>query len=310
MSESNPTAPTEEKIAALRAELDRISHPAAKIYPLLIDSDPDGWKKFYASIQKDQEHPIIFNRQGQLLAGRNRWLACKMQGREPKMETRDLTGAAAVEFIRCDNIDRRHDDIATRGMQTTKLLEMAKADPKNFGPAPTQVEAAEEAGMSDATLRVLEQLNKTHPDIAAELGNGKLPPHTAKKLSKKPQAEIDKALAAIRPAKNKKEAKKILKQMDTLHTAAPKPRKDKPKKKTAASKGMHPDYAVLFEELDQLPTLFDKHALSSEHLDELIAELRKALDFAIEMRRAQQVTAEEAKATEADEARETEAAAA
>ena len=47
---------------------------------------------------------------------------------------------------------RRHDDSATLGMQQAQLLELKKADPKNFGPVPTQVEAAKIAGMSDACL--------------------------------------------------------------------------------------------------------------------------------------------------------------
>ena len=37
-------------IETLKAEVDRRSHPAARIFPLLIDTDPDAWEKFYVDI--------------------------------------------------------------------------------------------------------------------------------------------------------------------------------------------------------------------------------------------------------------------
>ena len=104
MSDEKPTAQTKEQIEALIAELDSISHEAARIYALMIQRNPEAWDKFLADIKENgQTHPITFNRQGVLLAGRNRWLACKFLGLEPKVQRRDLTGVAAIEFIHSDN---------------------------------------------------------------------------------------------------------------------------------------------------------------------------------------------------------------
>ena len=42
----------EKTIEELKAEVDRRSHPAARVFPLLIDTDADAWKKFCADVRR------------------------------------------------------------------------------------------------------------------------------------------------------------------------------------------------------------------------------------------------------------------
>ena len=81
------------KTEQLKAEVDRRSHPAAKVFPLLIDKDANAWDQFYADVgQNGLQNPIVIDRpvseEGWLiLDGRNRHLACMTLGIEPSFES-------------------------------------------------------------------------------------------------------------------------------------------------------------------------------------------------------------------------------
>lgn len=115
-------------IEALKAELEAITHPAAKIFRLLIDTDQDKWTALLGRFEhQGQQQPIILDVEGRILDGRNRWLACKILNQKPVTETRNVSGAAAVAIVIAGNIDRRHDDASViggpnsgRGRQTSR----------------------------------------------------------------------------------------------------------------------------------------------------------------------------------------------
>jgi hypothetical protein len=50
-------------IEDLKVEVDRRSHPAAKVFPLLIDTDAKAWEEFYADVGKNGlQNPIVIDK--------------------------------------------------------------------------------------------------------------------------------------------------------------------------------------------------------------------------------------------------------
>ena len=154
-------------IEQLKAEVDRRSHPAAKVFPLLIDTDAKAWDQFYADVGKNGlQNPIVIDRPATeagwlILDGRNRHLACLMLGIEPEFEVVDVRDSAAVALVISANLLRRHDDVSVRAAQLAKLLEMLKVE--NF-PTPSVSVAAAAAGISERTLRDAGRLRKKDPE--------------------------------------------------------------------------------------------------------------------------------------------------
>jgi len=66
--------------------------------------------------------PIVLDREGRLLDGRNRLRACRAAGVEPRFETWDGRGAVA-ELIVSLNLKRRHLNESQRAMLAAKLRE-------------------------------------------------------------------------------------------------------------------------------------------------------------------------------------------
>jgi len=53
----------ERTIEDLKAEVERRSHPAAKVFPLLIDTDENAWEEFYADVGANGlRSPIVIDR--------------------------------------------------------------------------------------------------------------------------------------------------------------------------------------------------------------------------------------------------------
>src|SRR5215207_3091774 len=114
------------KTIELKAEVDRRSHPAAKVFPLLIDTDANAWDQFYADVGKNGlQNPIVIDRPVTeagwlILDGRNRQLVCKMLGIEPSFEVVNVRDDAAVALVISANLLRRHDDVGVRAAQLAK----------------------------------------------------------------------------------------------------------------------------------------------------------------------------------------------
>ena len=202
--------PIPNPIEALRAEVDRASHPAARHFSMLAGKE---WDAFLADIRENgQLKPIIVDPDGEVLDGRNRLLACKVLRTDPVTETRNLVGSAAVAFVISMNIARRHDDAGVRAMQTAKLMELAATERSENFPVLTQAAAAEAAGVSDHTLRDAQRLLKQAPDIAAEVEKNSISLHGARHLAKLPEsAERQETLNKVRQSASKTTAKTILK---------------------------------------------------------------------------------------------------
>ena len=131
-------------------------HPAATIFPMLPEPQ---LRELAEDIRiNGQRDPVILWR-GQLLDGRNRWMACDRAGVEPKIERRDNI-TDPVAFVVSVNIHRRHLDESQRAMAAararTLLTQPAEPEPQpsieaaNL-PAPAGEPARPAMTYSDAT---------------------------------------------------------------------------------------------------------------------------------------------------------------
>jgi hypothetical protein len=204
------------KLDIWKAEIEAHSHPAAKKFPLLVDTDPEAWEEFVADIRANGlQVPIVIDRpptdpSWMLLEGRNRKLACDVLGILPDFQVCNVQGGAAVARVITGNLRRRHDDAGTRAMQTAELLAMLKAE--NF-PVPTITEAAKAAGVSDRSVRTANALRDEAPELAAEVGKGHITLNSASEIAKTPPGlKRDRIVQEVREADDKKKAKRLAQQ--------------------------------------------------------------------------------------------------
>lgn len=101
-----PDRPTEPTCREDDRVSDRVKgvHPAAAVFPMLPDDE-------LAELAEDIKangllHPIVLDKDGLIVDGRNRDAACKRAGVEPTYTT--LNGHDPVDFILSANVHRRH----------------------------------------------------------------------------------------------------------------------------------------------------------------------------------------------------------
>jgi len=89
-------------------------HPVADYFPMMLDDELQALAEDIKA--NGLIHPIIRDKEGQLIDGRNRLKACKMAGVEPRFE--ELNGQDPVAFIVSANLARRN---MTKGQQAMAL---------------------------------------------------------------------------------------------------------------------------------------------------------------------------------------------
>jgi ParB-like chromosome segregation protein Spo0J len=137
-------------------------HPLADIFPLM---EGDEFEQLVADIKAHGQHARIVLKDGMILDGRNRYLACLAAGIEPmfacKAYSDQITDPAI--YVVSANIRRRHLNREQRGELIIKIIASApeKSDrliAKSIGVTDKTVGAARAKGEQ---LRRIPQLNKT-----------------------------------------------------------------------------------------------------------------------------------------------------
>src|SRR5262249_54580642 len=91
-------------------------HPFAEVFPLLEGETFDALVKDIEA--RDLQEPICVY-EGKILDGRNRYRACQILGREPKVQ--DYGGDDPVGFVLSANLHRRHLNESQRAMVAANL---------------------------------------------------------------------------------------------------------------------------------------------------------------------------------------------
>jgi ParB-like chromosome segregation protein Spo0J len=170
-------------------------HPIADIFPLIPEQDISG---LVSDLQKNgQINPIVLY-DGKILDGRNRYLACKEAGIEPRFT--EYTGDDAVGYSVSLNLHRRHLSEAQRANVAARIANMTKADSGRLGGQSTEAtlnlglldepkisnqEAAEKLGVGVSSVEKAKKVQKeAEPEVVAAIDAGKLSINAASKVSK------------------------------------------------------------------------------------------------------------------------------
>lgn len=137
-------------------------HPYAEIFPLI---EGDDFAALVADIEAHGLQEKIVRYGGKVLDGRNRFLACQKAKVKPQFRDFKGTDEEALAFAWSANVHRRHLSASQLGIAVTKRATLAVgANQHAQNCAPSQSEAAEDAGISRRTVqharKVVEQGSK------------------------------------------------------------------------------------------------------------------------------------------------------
>jgi hypothetical protein len=174
-------------------------HPAAEWLPMM--SEPE-LQELAADIKTNgQREPIMRDRHGVGLDGRNRLAACKIAGVAPRFETWLGDPADAVGYIISCNLHRRHLDASQRAMIAARLATMRQGERTDLAPngATSQTDAAERLDVGRRTVqRAATVLNEGVPELVAAVEQGKVPVSAAATIAEQPP-ERQKEILAVSP---------------------------------------------------------------------------------------------------------------
>lgn len=181
------------------------AHPFADKYPMLPESELAELAESIAA--NGLRQPIVVDREGRILDGRNRAKACEMAGIAPVTETYD--GEDLAEYVIDCNTTRRHMSTGARAMATALVL-AEDGRRENGRWAYGALAELSESGQSDFRKRVNESgvVLDFKPDLADAVVAGDLPLDNAYQQAKeiKDSAERDKILERERRKREREEA--------------------------------------------------------------------------------------------------------
>ena len=125
---------------------------------------------------------------GEIIDGRNRYLACKLAGVEPVFKGIDFPAARteALAFVVSRNLKRRHLTTPQRSMVAAKVANMRKGERTDLEPSSnlsnvvSQGKAAEMLNVSRTSVQTAKAvLNRGGPELAAAVESGEVSLHQA-----------------------------------------------------------------------------------------------------------------------------------
>src|SRR5690606_7446867 len=169
-------APTGESVTS---ELE--FHPVADIFPMMSDRE---FLDLVADIRENGlREPIWLHRDGRIIDGRNRYLACRQLGIEPETRTYTEDDATLVKFVLSLNLHRRHLNESQRAMVAARIANLGKgqrADRIDTAIAVSQEQAADHLNVSvDSIQRAKKVRESGVPELAAMVESGELAVSTA-----------------------------------------------------------------------------------------------------------------------------------
>lgn len=141
-------------------------HPMADLFPML---SPEELKELAADIKENgQLIPIMLDKDGMVIDGRNRLVAADIAGVEPKFET--LNGIDAEAYIVSQNLARRHMTPGQRAM----VVAMMYPDADGQGRGKKGVAATHFPMVSKSSLQHARKVLRIAGDLAPQVLSGGL----------------------------------------------------------------------------------------------------------------------------------------
>ncbi len=164
-------------------------HPYSEVFPLLDDSR-------LAELAEDIKvfglREPIWKYQGQILDGRNRFLACQKVKVKPTYRTYKGTDEGALALVISTNIQRRHLSDAQRAFAAARLATLRQGRQESNAPrgAFTQSEAAEQLQVGRRSVqRVRQIIDKGSKALQQAAESGEIPLKTAAAVVDLPKSE-------------------------------------------------------------------------------------------------------------------------
>lgn len=165
-------------------------HPYAEIFPLIDDADFD---QLADDIKAHGLREPIWTYEGQILDGRNRFMACAAAKVNPQF--RQYTGTDALAFVLSLNVHRRHLTESQRAMAAAKIATLSKGSNQHTArAASSQSEAAAAMHVStDSVQRARKVIEKGSKALQHAVETGELSVKKAASVVALPKAEQLKA---------------------------------------------------------------------------------------------------------------------
>ena len=158
-------------------------HEVANIFPMMSAEEFESLK---SDIQSNGLLEPIWQYQGKIIDGRNRYRACLDVGVKPRFREWDGNGSL-IAFVISLNLHRRHLTESQRGMIAARMANMTKSDAGRMGvavqgkatanlqlPEITRAEAAEMLNVSERTVNAAKKvLEEATPELIALCDTGK-----------------------------------------------------------------------------------------------------------------------------------------
>lgn len=166
-------------------------HPVAALFPMLPE---DELQELADDIRANGlRHPIVLDKDGTLIDGRNRWAACQIANIDPRFDV--LNGDDPVARILSENIARRH---MSKGQRAMVVAVTFSLNEKTSG----QVAASESAKVSTGYVGMAAVVVEHAPEITSEVLAGILSLNDAYAIAQ--ESKRAKATAAELAEENKR----------------------------------------------------------------------------------------------------------
>lgn len=172
-------------------------HPYAELFPWI---EGAAFDEFVEDIrQRGVLEPIVMF-EGQLLDGRNRYMAARKLG--IKYPVTEYRGKDPLGYVLSKNLARRHLNESQRAMVAAKLakLDHGVRQTGKFSDVPTQSQAAEKLNVSDRTLRSARIVQEEGtPELVEAVEHGEVAVSTAADIAKLPPDEQRRLIESADP---------------------------------------------------------------------------------------------------------------
>lgn len=162
-------------------------HPVANIWPMM---SADDLQDLADDIKTNGLHYAIWrHRDGRIIDGRNRWLACDLAGVEcPSNIYGGPDGPALVSFVVSMNEKRRHMDESQRSMVAARIANLNRGDNQHTAIAATsQSEAAKLLNVSaDSVQRARTVQERGTPELVDAVEKGRVAVSAAAHIARAP----------------------------------------------------------------------------------------------------------------------------
>jgi ParB-like chromosome segregation protein Spo0J len=155
-------------------------HPFANVFPIL---DGEAFDALVKDVEARGQQEPIWVYEDKILDGRNRYRACQIAGREPKVQ--DYVGDDPIGFVLSANLHRRHLNESQRAMVAGKLADLEKGA-NQYVKGMSASKAAALLNVSTASIERAKVILKSgDPDLIKDVTAGKVSVAAAAQTAKK-----------------------------------------------------------------------------------------------------------------------------